>query len=120
MSIGPRTPHHERLRVAKKLLPGQPGTLKLARQFGDALLCVRYRLDAEAQRRYTTVELIVDHGPTAPRPGRMVGVRVRYQETELRRQIKDQGATWDRNAGLWRMPYRKAAAMGLKERVVET
>jgi hypothetical protein len=114
-----RTPT-ERLRVAKKLLPGQPGTLKLGRRFGDALLCVRYRLDAQARRRYTTVELIVDHGPMAPRPDRLVGVRIRFEEAELRNQVKQHGAVWDRNAGVWRMPYRTASGLGLKARIVET
>jgi len=109
-----------RLRVAKKLLPGQPGTLKLERKFGDALLCVRYRVDPQTRQRVTTVELIVDQAPLTPRPDRTVGVRVNYRETELRQQMRDIGATWDSQARLWRMPFRAASRLGLHRRIVET
>ena len=110
----------QRLRVSKKLQPGQPGTLKLARRFGNALVCVRYRLDADAQRRYTTVELIVDQSPMVNRTDRLVGVRVRYAEAELRQVVRDHGAIWDQRAGLWRMPLRIATRLGLRERIVQT
>jgi hypothetical protein len=46
--------------VSKTLLPRQPGTLRLLREHGDALVCVRYRHDTSGLYRYTTVELIVD------------------------------------------------------------
>ena len=42
-------------RILKKLDPGQDGTKKLVRQFGQQLVCVRYRQDRTAGRRYTTV-----------------------------------------------------------------
>lgn len=47
-------------RVLKKFMPGQLGTKRWKDQYGEALLCVRYREDTDAQRRYTTVELVVD------------------------------------------------------------
>lgn len=59
-----------RTRVTKTLWPGQPGTLKLRQRHGPALLCVRYRHDADNQRRYTTVEIIVDEAPLPPRDRR--------------------------------------------------
>ncbi len=37
----------EGTRVVKKMSPSQPGALKLARRYGDALICVRYRHDAQ-------------------------------------------------------------------------
>jgi hypothetical protein len=48
------------MKVRLKLKPGQRGTKHLSRQYGDRLVCVRYRYDEEIQKRYTTVELIVD------------------------------------------------------------
>jgi hypothetical protein len=48
--------------------PGQKGTKKLVKRFGDRLIFVRYRYDIHRQRRYTTVELIVDEQPWAPTP----------------------------------------------------
>jgi hypothetical protein len=41
-----------------KLKPGQLGTKSLVEQFGDALVCVRYRYDSVSRSRIKTVELI--------------------------------------------------------------
>lgn len=51
------------LRVTRKLSPESRGALKLARQFGDALICVRHRSDDKGEYRYTTVELLVEKTP---------------------------------------------------------
>ena len=48
------------------LRPGDKGTRKLQAQFGDKLICVRYRYDPKAGMRYKTVELIVDAKPYMP------------------------------------------------------
>lgn len=40
--------------------PGQRGTQKLVTRYGDRLVCVRYRYDAAAGKRYKTVEIILD------------------------------------------------------------
>ncbi|MCK6432721.1 MAG: hypothetical protein L6Q68_06770 [Aquabacterium sp.] len=53
--------------MTKKLSPSSRGALKLAREFGDALVCVRYRTDAKGLYRYTTVELLVDKTEIQPR-----------------------------------------------------
>ncbi|BDV42288.1 hypothetical protein GURASL_12110 [Geotalea uraniireducens] len=45
------------------LKPGQKGTQRLVEQYGDALLCVRYRCDAKRGVRLKTVELIVEERP---------------------------------------------------------
>ena len=41
------------------LKPGQKGTKRLPEQYGDALVCVRYRYDAKTHKQYKTVEIIV-------------------------------------------------------------
>jgi hypothetical protein len=48
------------MRTRLKLNPGQRGTKKLVSQYGDRLVCVRYRYDAQQKKRFKTVELIVD------------------------------------------------------------
>lgn len=69
------------LRIRRTIRPGRKGTHKLQRIFGERLVCVRYRYDEAAGRRYTTVELIVDSGPWARKseasesPGRETGKR---------------------------------------------
>ena len=42
------------------LRPGERGTKKLVEQYGDRLVCVRYRYDAATGRRIKTAEVIVD------------------------------------------------------------
>ena len=76
-------------RVVKKMSPGQPGALKLARRYGDALVCVRYRLDAQGRHRYTTVELVVDSAPLQVRSERIVMVRLDFNEKQLHSVVPD-------------------------------
>jgi hypothetical protein len=42
-----------------------------------------------------------------------------FNETQLRHQVRDCGATWDAPARLWRMPLRAATQLGLLDRVVK-
>lgn len=94
-----------RLQVTKKLAPEQPGAKKLATRFGEQLVCVRYRQDAEAGRRYTTVELVVDEGPMPidKRTPPVVNLRVGYDERALRQAIQQQGGVWDEKLRVWRV-----------------
>jgi hypothetical protein len=46
--------------VRLTLKPGLRGTLKLLALHGNKLICVRYRYNKKARRRYKTVELIID------------------------------------------------------------
>jgi hypothetical protein len=111
--------HHTHRPVAKTLWPGQDGTIKLARRYGHALVCVRYRHDAEGRMRYTTVELIVDEAPIQRRLSerKMVGVRIAWGEEHLSARAKALGAKWDRNARLWRMSLKVARALGFTDRI---
>lgn len=114
--------------VIKRLRPGQPGTKRLQRQFGDRLLFVRYRHDAKSDRRFTTVELIIDEGPRAtrtplerrlfPRPNQRVHVRIGYDETGLRSKVKAAGGTWDPKRHAWILPYAVAADLRLADRIL--
>ena len=107
--------------VGQTLRPGQRGTHRWVTTYGDQLVAVRYRYDAERQRRMTTVELIVSEGPwsPAPKPDPMVGVRVEWGEVEVARQVKRSGGEWDRQRRVWRLARSEAARLGLDGRVVE-
>ena len=107
------------LRVTKTLEPDQAGAIRLARQYGDALLCVRYRQDPKGVTRYTTVELIVDRATIAARSTRIVGVRIQFGEKDLGIRARNAGAKWDKEAKLWRMPLAVACALGMADRVVD-
>jgi len=104
--------------------PGQRGTRQLVDLYGDRLVCVRYRYDLRAGKRYKTVELIVGEGPWSPpstrKPGQPVYVRFGYGETRLRERVKAAGARWDARRKLWRLPYIEVAALGLEARIVES
>jgi hypothetical protein len=56
----------QRMRTQVTLQPGQKGTKKLLAQYGEQLVCVRYRYDATRQRRLKTVELVVEETPWRP------------------------------------------------------
>ena len=116
--------------VIKKMQPGQPGTKRYTSQYGESLVCVRYRRDAANSRRITTVELIVDDGlyhpdtrpiskTLLPNPNRNVYVRVGYEETWLRMQIKVVGARWVAEKKLWQMRYREVHKLGITDRIIE-
>lgn len=52
------------------LKPGQRGTKHLVEKYGEVLLCVRFRYDAELRQRLKTVELIVERTEWTPSPSR--------------------------------------------------
>ncbi len=47
------------MRTRLHLKPGQKGTKQLLSQYGDSLVCVRYRYDAQRKKRVKTGEIIV-------------------------------------------------------------
>jgi len=91
------------------LKPGQKGTKRLLEQYGDKLLCVRYRYDEKRQMRLKTVELIVSETPCAPllpyRDHDMVNVIVPYTKTALRDRLKAAGGRWNPAEKLWQVIF---------------
>ncbi|MEW5959585.1 MAG: hypothetical protein AB1801_17820 [Chloroflexota bacterium] len=83
------------MRTRVTLWPGQKGTKKLLAEYGERLVCVRYRYDVARRRRYKTVELIVQETVWLPEPQAIVGVRVAWGETEIARQVKQAGGVWN-------------------------
>jgi hypothetical protein len=91
------------------LKPGQKGTRRLVEQFGDKLLCVRYRYDEIRQVRMKTVEIIVDERPCNPnlqhRDRDIVAVMVPFAMVTLRDRLKGAGGRWDPEEKIWRVRF---------------
>ncbi len=110
-------------RIQRTLLPQQNGTKKFTAQYGDRLVCVRYRYDTEQQRKITTVEVVVDERPWAPDPQRVhpnkrLSLTVGYDEVDVRNTVKAAGGKWDGRQKVWRLAYKQVVALGLMDRVV--
>ena len=111
------------MRIALKLKPGQRGTKKLLAQYGDRLICVRYRYDEEKKKRFKTIELIVEEIDWEPRPrlirkDTIVGILVGFEEMESQSKAKSTGGRWNRKRRVWEMRYDRMQELGLEERIV--
>lgn len=118
---GPRrTTQQQQARVIKTLWPPLPGTAKQSREFGESLLCVRYRCDATGLLRYTTVELIVEQAlvksPAIDK--KLFRVRIQLRETELRAALKAHGARSDPTTQTWQVRGAVVKKLDLRHRVV--
>ncbi len=107
-----------RMKVSKKIHPGEPGAIKLARKYGDRAVCVRYRMDEAGTRRYTTIELLVESTEVQKKPP-VVAIRVGVTETALHTILKAERARWDPLAKVWRLPRATARRLKLGHRIVD-
>jgi len=112
------------MRTRFHLTPGQKGTKQLLAQYGDRLVCVRYRYDTQRKKRFKTVELIIaerDWEPPAPRftADTMVGVRIGFAEVDMRERVKQAGGKWNRSHKVWELRYDQVVALKLEARIVE-
>jgi hypothetical protein len=104
------------------LKPGQSGTLRLHAKYGDALLCVRYRYDAERHIKTKTVELIIEERPAGKsrrRDDDVVAVTVAFEEAELRQLLRKFRGTWDPKRKQWFGTYGLIRGTPLEARIVE-
>ena len=111
-------------RVGLRLRPGQKGTKQLLAQYGDRLICVRYRYDAQRKKRFKTVELLVAEGhwePPPPRfpPDQVVDLRVSFADAAIRDRVKRAGGTWNPDRKIWQLRYDRVVALGLTRRIVD-
>jgi hypothetical protein len=90
------------------LKPGQKGTQRLVAEFGEALVCVRYRYDEQTGDNVTTAEIIVDRRPRK-KPlyldADLVAVAVAYEEMALREKLKAAGGRWDPEEKYWKVRF---------------
>lgn len=104
------------------LKPGQPGTKSLAKEYGDALLCVRFRYDAESRQRLKTIELIVERTEwTPPQPryatDALVPLRIEAADMPMRLQAKAAGGRWNPEKQLWFVKYGKISGTSLEKHI---
>jgi hypothetical protein len=111
------------MEVKATLAPGQNGTKQLLKQYGDQLICVRYRYDRARQKRLKTIEIIVDEQDWIPGVAfpvdKRVPVKIGFEETDLREQMKKAGAFRNPEKKAWMLSYRRVLEMGLEGRVVD-
>lgn len=114
-------PTYAQTRVIKRLSASQSGAIKLARRFGEALVCVRYRRDMQGLIRYTTVELVVDQVPvvTRKKPDVIVTLQIDFDDSRLRQFMLAHGARWSAKKRVWRMTLLAARKLGLEDRIVQ-
>jgi len=110
--------------TTKTINAGQPGTKKWIKEYGESLVCVRYKYDMKKRRKIKTVELIVEDEAWEPDRERtpankLIGVKVLYGERELGRLVRAAGGRWNRKRQVWELPFREAVNLGLEERIVE-
>src|SRR5262245_46868107 len=106
------------------LHPNQHGARQLFAQYGERLVRVRYRYDKQRQKRFKTVELIIEESdwhPLAPQRvvDGIVQIRVAPSEVEVRRQVKGAGGRWDPQRCVWELRYDRVVASGLEGRIVK-
>ncbi len=111
------------MKTRVNLKPGQKGTKRLVEQYGDALVCVRYRYDAKAQKQYKTVEIIVSESEWTPPPakypdGELVHLKIGINETVLQAQARAVGGRWDKDQRVWFVPYGCIAGTKLEKLIV--
>ena len=103
------------------LKPGQPGTKRLVEKYGESLVCVRFRYDAESQQRLKTVELLVEKTQWNP-PQRydaetLVPVHIKVDDMPARLQAKAAGGRWNPEKQLWFVKYGKIAGTSLEKHI---
>jgi hypothetical protein len=105
--------------MSKKLKPGQPGTKRLVGEYGQRLMCVRYRYDAVQSKRFKTIELIIEESDWKPplRSNDPVEVRIGLKERDLQARIKQVKGKWNASKQVWELPYGKVVELGLTKRL---
>ena len=98
--------------IRRKLRPGEPGTRKLWAEYGEKLVCVRYRYNTENKRRLKTVELVVEEGTWEPvvgkiSPSQIMGIWLPYDDVELQKEVKAAGGQWNPQRQTWELTYGK-------------
>ena len=108
------------MRTRLTLQPGQSGTKEMVEQYGDRLVCVRYRYDATRRRRFKTVELIVEEAPWEPQlaPETLMTIQVEVDERSVQQQVKQAGGRWLPERKVWVLRHDQVQALGLTPRVV--
>jgi hypothetical protein len=106
--------------IQRQITAGAPGTKKYLREYGDRLVCVRYKYDKARGKKLKTVEIVVSEEPWTPRRGyvpmnKKVNVRILAHEKRLQHIVRSAGGRWLSDKLRWRLPYGTAKSLGLEE-----
>ena len=93
-------------KVRLHLKPGQKGTKGLLAQYGDRLICVRYRVWDPPRPRFARDQI--------------VGLRIAFAEAAVRDRVKQAGGTWNPERRVWQLRYDRVIDLGLSRRIVDT
>ena len=108
--------------IQRRLAPGDPGTKKYVQEYGDRLICVRYKYDKAEKVKLKTIEIVVSKEPWEPRQGytpvnKYVYIRVQKHESRVQHLVRSAGGKWYPDKLRWRLPYGTARSLGLEERI---
>lgn len=111
------------MRTRLTLHPHQDGATQPREQYGERLVCVRYRYDETTKERWKTVELIIEKSAWEPPPPQwhadtLVALQVAAQERTVQQQVKAAGGKWNPKAVVWELSYGQVVALGLTARIV--
>ena len=111
------------MRTRLTLQPDKDGAKQLRKQYGERLVCVRYRYDEEKKERWKTVELIIEKSEWEPmavhwQADTRVALQIAVQEREVRQRVKAAGGKWNPSEAVWELPYGRVVALGLTNRIV--
>ncbi|MBM4259727.1 MAG: hypothetical protein FJ147_28005 [Deltaproteobacteria bacterium] len=111
------------MHTSTTIQPGHRAARKLLAQYGNRLVCVRYRADEQQQKRFKTVELIIEEWAWTPRSLKIVDssvlVQIGFAERELRQRVKEAGGVWKPDKQAWELRFERAKALGLEKRIIK-
>lgn len=92
----------------------------MLKKYGDDLVCVRFRYDAETGQRIKTVELIVERSDWSPPQQKLsqntiVALRIVASNMAMRKIAKAAGAKWNPEKQLWFLKYGQVAGTELEK-----
>ena len=70
---------------------------------------------------FKTIEIIIDRKPWQPKETRkneLVSLRIAYNDTSARNQVKAAGGTWDPKRKVWQLDFEKVLELGMESRIV--
>ena len=110
------------MKIKRVVKPGLPGTKKLLRQYGDKLVCVRYRYDDTNRCIHKTAELIIETTPMPEKSSwipanKLVYIRIAQHERRIQMKVRHAGGKWNAALQLWHLPYKRVVELGLTDRM---
>jgi hypothetical protein len=110
------------MHIVKRVPPGRPGTKKWMERYGDRFVCLRYGIDSTINKRFKTVEIIVEENDfkrvERTPSNKIMHLRIEYGEIDLARLVKNAGGRWNRAGRYWELAYGEVRAIGLEKRIV--